>query len=186
MSQISWGALLLGGLASLAAGQGQAAEPARSPAAAAPEPAAGAQIAYLLPKHLRTGAESVEYYLQTSESCDRAERTANFLMVLPRFMWGKHVKEGRKVQPIASDRRVFIRARTKHPCCESLSPGLTPEAKMTCYNLVSFQPEPGRSYAVSQNSYEQGCDMVVVDEATNTPPSSLARHPVPENCKSDY
>lgn len=54
----------------------------------------------------------------------------------------------------------------------------------TCTNLVSFTPETGKTYTVSQTVYAPNrCRAVVVDESSQTPAPDFVQHPTPAACE---
>ncbi len=61
-----------------------------------------------------------------------------------------------------------------------------PLTRYTCTSLVSFTPEAGRAYTVSQRVYAPGrCKAVVTDDATQAPPPDLVQPPTPAACESN-
>lgn len=52
----------------------------------------------------------------------------------------------------------------------------------TCASIVSYVPEVGRTYAVSQAKGVRGCSVEITDTATGAAPPSLVVHPYDRNC----
>lgn len=60
-----------------------------------------------------------------------------------------------------------------------------PLTRYTCTSLVSFTPEAGKAYTVSQRVHAPGrCKAVVTDDATQAPVADLTQPPTPSICES--
>lgn len=82
---------------------------------------------------------------------------------------------GRKEFRVAAAQRVFLLA-------ETIDSNYAPNRYGKCTNVISFAPEVGRRYAVSQTYVRGACRADVVDLADGSVPASFERHEVVDHC----
>lgn len=116
------------------------------------------------------GPGSQEYVLFDNPNCDDAHRAAVFA----------YMRKGKvRSIPLESGRKRFITATTSYFITTNITPAgngaIYTMGGVPCSETVSFTPAAGRSYTVSQWATLGKCKLNILDDATQSAPSDLAK-----------